>query len=130
MDENLKKRILIIEDDEYLRDLYMEILTAEGFMVDQAVDGEEGYQAVTRGGYDLVLLDIMLPKKDGIAILRDLAQNPPEGKNKVIVVLSNLGQESVIAEAVKLGARGHMIKSEMTPEQTVNEVKRYLAEST
>ena len=126
----MSKRLLLVEDDFFIRDLYKRQLEGAGITVDVAGTGQEGLDAIKKGTYDLVLLDIMLPKKDGIAILRDLAQNPPEGKNKVIVVLSNLGQESVIAEAVKLGARGYMIKSEMTPEQTVNEVKRYLAEST
>jgi len=124
------KRILVVEDDQFLRDLYVEILTSAGYQVEQAPDGESGYNLIKKGGYDLVLLDIMLPKLDGISILRKIQQEtPPETPNQIVVVLSNLGQESVIAEAVNLGARGYMIKSDLTPEQALNEVKRYLSES-
>jgi len=123
------KRILVVEDDQFLRDLYVDILTTAGYQVEQAPDGEAGYNMMKQGGYDLVLLDIMLPKMDGISILQKLSQETPQSPNQIIVVLSNLGQESVIAEAVKLGARGYMIKSDLTPEQALNEVKRYLSES-
>lgn len=124
------KRILVVEDDQFLRDLYIDILQSAGFQVDHAPDGEAGYNMMKKGGYDLVLLDIMLPKLDGISILRKLSQEtPPETPNQIVVILSNLGQESIIAEAVNLGARGYMIKSDLTPEQALNEVKRYLSES-
>jgi len=124
------KKILVVEDDQFLRELYVDILTSAGYQVEQAPDGEIGYQMIKKDGYDLVLLDIMLPKLDGISILRQLQQEPAlQSANKSIIVLSNLGQESVIAEAVGLGAKGYMIKSDLTPEQALNEVKRYLSES-
>lgn len=124
------KRILVVEDDQFLRELYVDIISSAGFNVEQAADGEIGLNMMKKGGYDLVLLDIMLPKIDGISILRKLSQEtPPEVPNQIVVILSNLGQESVIAEAISLGARGYMIKSDLTPEQTLNEVKRYLSES-
>lgn len=124
------KKILVVEDDQFLRDLYVDILQSAGYQVTQAPDGEAGYMMMKKGGFDLVLLDIMLPKIDGISILRKLAQEtPPETPNQIVVILSNLGQESIIAEAVNLGARGYMIKSDLTPEQALNEVKRYLSES-
>jgi DNA-binding response OmpR family regulator len=124
------KRILVVEDDQFLRDLYEEILTSAGYSVEKAIDGEDGYNMMKKGGYDLVLLDIMLPKLDGISILRKFHnEGPADSPNKAVVILSNLGQESIIGEAVNLGARGYMIKSDMTPEQALEEVKRYLAEA-
>lgn len=124
------KRILVVEDDQFLRELYVDILTSAGYQIEQAPDGEVGFEMMKKGGYDLVLLDIMLPKMDGISILRKLKEEtPPETPNQIVVVLSNLGQESIIAEAVQLGARGYMIKSDLTPEQALNEVQRYLSES-
>ena len=124
------QKILVVEDDQFLRDLYVDILSSAGYRVEQAPDGEIGYQQMKKGGFDLVLLDIMLPKLDGISILKKLSQEaPPNPPNRIVIVLSNLGQESVIAEAVNLGARGYMIKSDLTPEQALNEVKRYLSES-
>lgn len=124
------KRILIVEDDQYLRDLYMEILKDEHFDVDHAADGLEGYQKMYLGGYDLVLLDIMLPQMDGLKILEKLKTETPSLKpNKKIVILSNLGQESAITQALSVGASGYMIKSEHTPDQVIAKVKGYLVES-
>ena len=127
MADQQKKKILVIEDDQYLRDLYVEILQMEGFDVEKAVDGEQGYMAMHNGGYDLVLLDIMLPKMDGLHILEKLVQEtPPIRPNGPVVVLSNLGQDAAIAQAVSLGARGYMIKSDHTPDQVIAKVKEYL----
>jgi DNA-binding response OmpR family regulator len=123
------KKLLVVEDDEYLRELYVDILKDEGFDVSFAVDGEEGYQKMHAGGYDLVLLDIMLPKMDGMKILDKLQkETPPIKPNGAVVVLSNLGQESAVADAVSRGARGYMIKSDFTPDQVINKVKGYLAD--
>lgn len=105
------KKVLVIEDDQYIRELYIDILQDEGYDVDHAVDGEEGYTKMHAGGYDIVLLDIMLPKMDGIKILEKLKnETPPVTPNKAVLVLSNLGQETIIANAVSLGAQGYIIE--------------------
>src|SRR5687767_11016689 len=123
-DQSDKKRILVVEDDQYLRDLYVEILQNEGFAVDKAVDGEQGYMAMYNGGYDLVLLDIMLPKMDGLHILEKITkETPPMKPNGPVVILSNLGQDAAIAQGVALGARGYLIKSDHTPDQVIVKVK-------
>lgn len=128
--KNKKNKILIVEDEKYLRELYVEILQDEGFQVDAAADGEEGYLALLKGGYDLVLLDIMLPRMDGLKILEKLKnETPPKRPNGIIVILSNLGQDAFISEAIRLGAKGYMIKTDYTPDLVVKEVKRYLAET-
>jgi DNA-binding response OmpR family regulator len=122
------KKILVVEDDQFLRDLYIEILESEGFKVDHATDGEEGYQKMFAGGYDLVLLDIMLPKIDGLKILEKLkTETPPMKPNKSIVILSNMDHDSAVVRAIAMGARGYMIKSDQTPDQVVAKVKSYLA---
>lgn len=124
--ENSKKKILIVEDDQFLRDFYQELLTSEGFTVDVAPDGEIAFQKITGGGWDLILLDIMLPKKDGLTILRELQGKSPITKNGPIVVLTNLGHDTVINQAFSLGATGYLIKSAMNPEQVLAEVHSYL----
>lgn len=122
------KKILIVEDDQYLRDLYVEILEDQGYYVENAVDGEEGYKKIFHGGYDLVLLDILLPKMDGLTILQKINQEtPPIHPNRMIVILSNLGQETIIAKAIELGARGYMIKNDYTPNQVVSKIREFLA---
>jgi DNA-binding response OmpR family regulator len=121
------KKILIVEDDQYIRELYVEILEDEGFYVEHAADGETGYQKMFHGGYDLVLLDIMLPKMDGLSILKKIQkETPPIEPNHAIIVLSNIGQEATIGKAMEAGARGYMIKSDYTPGQVIKKVKELL----
>ncbi len=126
MMDNLQKRILIVEDDQFLREFYQELLTEEGYLVDAAPDGELALRKIQENVYDLVLLDIMLPKKDGVQVLRDLKVTPPKTANLAIVVLTNLGQESVIKQCFELGAQGYLIKSALNPDQVLSEIKSYL----
>lgn len=127
--ENQQKKILIVEDDQFLREFYQELLQAEGYFVDIAADGEVALSKLQNNEYNLVLLDIMLPKKDGVQILRDLKVSPPKSPNVTIVVLTNLGQDSVIKECFDLGAEGYLIKSALNPDQVLTEVKSYLLKS-
>ena len=124
--DNSQKRILIIEDDQFLREFYEELLQGEGFVVETAEDGEIGLAKAQAGGYNLILLDIMLPKKDGLQILRDLKINPPKTPNGPVVALTNLGQDVVIKQCFALGAVGYLIKSAMNPDQVLTEVRSYL----
>lgn len=127
--ENQGKKILIIEDDQFLREFYQELLQQEGFLVDVAVDGEVGLRKLLEGGYDLILLDIMLPKKDGLQLLRDLKLQPLKKANGPIVILTNLGQDVVIKQCFELGAQGYLIKSAFNPDQVLREVQSYLKKS-
>ena len=124
--DNSGKRILIVEDDQFLREFYQELLQSEGFIVDVAADGDDALSKASAGGYALILLDIMLPKKDGLQILRDLKVSPPREANGPIVVLTNLGQEVIIKQSFALGASGFITKSAMNPDQVLNEIKNYL----
>src|SRR6185436_8567399 len=75
------KRILLADDDLYIRDIYLEILKSDGFDVDTAINGEEALEKLHQGGYDLVILDVMMPKLDGIGVLDGLQKNPPLKQN-------------------------------------------------
>ncbi|PIZ66495.1 hypothetical protein CO051_04065 [Candidatus Roizmanbacteria bacterium CG_4_9_14_0_2_um_filter_39_13] len=125
MSDTIVKKIIVVEDEEYLRDLYIQILQEEGFSVDSAEDGEIGFDKLSKNTYDLVLLDVILPKMDGLQILEKLSKLSKISFNK-IVLLTNLGQDLVVAKAVDYGVRGYMIKSDYTPEEIINEVKGYL----
>jgi len=120
-----KNKILIIEDDQEVRELYAEVLRNEGFDLDEAVDGQSGLAKVLEGKYDLLLLDIMLPKFDGLEILKTIRQKE-ELKDLPVVLLTNLGREPIIKEGFELGADGYLIKSEHTPGEIVEEVKKFL----
>jgi two-component system response regulator ResD len=118
-------KVLIIEDEHDLRNLYAEILTNAGYTVDQAPDGEIGMEKTKNTQWDIMLLDIMLPGKDGLRILKDLKETPNYKKGPV-VVMTNLNSEHIIQEAFGLGADGYLIKSEITPDKVVDEVKEFL----
>lgn len=120
------KKILLIEDDQFLREFYVELLQGEGFIMDAASDGAEGFSKMHAGGYDLVLLDIMLPKKDGVQILADLKASPPAHPNGPIVMLTNIGQDSTIQTCFSYGAVGYIIKSALEPDQVITEIQNYL----
>lgn len=122
----MNKRILVVEDDQLLREFYQELLQAEGYLADAAPDGEIALQKIWGEEYDLILLDIMLPKKDGVEILRQLKIKGPKRKDAIIVMLTNLGQDSVIKECFDLGAEGYLIKSALNPDQVLTEIKSYL----
>ncbi len=125
--DNSATKILIVEDDQFLREFYQELLQAEGYNIDAAADGEVGLQKILEGGFNLILLDIMLPKKDGIQILQDIKNR--SAKKGLIVVLTNLGQDSVIKQCFDLGADGYLIKSALNPDQVLTEIKSFLGKS-
>lgn len=121
-----KKKILLVEDDIYTRDVYVEVLGDAGFEVISAQDGEEGLVKASQGGFDLILLDVMMPKLDGLGVLRNLSQKPPQSQNGPIILLTNLGHDPVIKEALSLGAKSYLIKSDLNPDQLVLAVKKFL----
>ncbi|OGE30651.1 hypothetical protein A2631_03795 [Candidatus Daviesbacteria bacterium RIFCSPHIGHO2_01_FULL_44_29] len=120
------KKILIVEDDQFLREFYQELLEGEGYHIDVAGDGETASQKMLEGGYNLVMLDIMLPKKDGLQILRDHKLNPSKNPVGKIVMLTNLGQDVIIKTCFELGAAGYLVKSALNPDQVLQEIKTYL----
>lgn len=120
------KKILIVEDDQFLRDFYQELLQGEGYLVDVAADGDTAWEKAKQGGWNLILLDIMLPKKDGLHILRDLKTQPPPSPNGPIVVLTNLGHDAIINQAFSLGAAGYLVKSAMNPDEVLTQINSFL----
>lgn len=122
MSEAKSKHILLVEDDLFIREMYQHIFTKEGFVLDVAEDGQGGIDLAEKNGYDLILLDIMLPKKSGIEVLTALRQPDSRAAKTPIVLLSNLGQESVIQEAYRIGADGYLLKADLLPRQVYEKV--------
>lgn len=123
MDQN---RILLVEDDTFTREMYEEVLRDAGFEVESAVDGVDGLAKIKIGGYHLILLDVMMPKMDGLEVLRALKNNPPAAANGQIVLLTNLTHDPVINMAMDLGAKTHLVKSDINPGELVEKVKEFL----
>lgn len=121
------KKILIVDDDLFIRDLYEELLKGPDHVVETAKDGEEGLKKINEGGYDLILLDVMMPKLDGHGLLVKLSENPPKAKNGPVIILTNLANDPVIDACLKLGAKSFYIKSDHTPEEFLAMVNKYLA---
>lgn len=122
----MNKKILVIDDDLYIRELYQEILASAGFVVSTAIDGEEGLQKLTREEFDLILLDLMMPKIDGLGVLKALKQDLQKEINSPILLLSNMGKEPVIDEALKNGVADYLVKSDINPDQLLNFINKYL----
>lgn len=119
------KKILLVEDEDFIRDLYVRQLTKAGFQVKSAADGQTGLTIVNSENFDLLLLDIMLPGINGLQLLREFKSQHPTSP-MITILLTNLGQEAVIKEGFELGAQAYLIKASYTPDQVVNEVRNVL----
>ncbi len=119
-------KILLVEDDQPLRDMYTLILAKAGYEVETANDGVQGVSAARKGGYDLVLLDLMMPNLDGIGFLKAMKQEGPKTANGPVLILSNAGYDSVAKEAMGLGAQEFLMKAELSPDELVQKVSTYL----
>lgn len=117
-------RILIADDDAFIRDLYLEVLKDASFDVDIAVDGQEALDKLLASQYDLILLDIVMPKKDGMEVLTSLQLSGK--KNGVIIVATNLAHDPILNDALRKGAASYFIKTDITPDEVVALVKKYL----
>ena len=120
-------KILLIEDEPALRDIYSTKLRMEGFEVHEAGDGIEGLDAAIADAPELILLDVILPIKDGFEVLKDLKANPATAPIPVII-LSNLGQEYEVKRGMALGAKGFFTKANLSPGGLVDEVRKALAD--
>jgi two-component system, OmpR family, alkaline phosphatase synthesis response regulator PhoP len=119
----MKHTLLIVEDDETLREIYALKMTIEGFDVLAARDGAEGLELATTHKPDLILLDILMPRMTGVEFLKLYAQQPDKA---VVVVISNKSTPDEISEVKKMGAADYLIKSQHTPDQIVAIVRSYI----
>ena len=117
------KKILLIEDEFFIRDLYERYLKKSGYEVITAIDGEDGLEKALNNKVDLILLDIMMPKMTGIEVLEKIKQDDSIAKSTPVYLLTNQVQESIIKEAFKLGAEGYLIKAQLLPKQIVEEIQ-------
>jgi len=121
----MAKKILIVEDDKFLRELIVKKLSSEGYEVPEAVNGEEGVKKIEEEKPDLVLLDLILPGMDGFEVLTQIKKNSELAQIPVII-LSNLGQKEDIERGLNLGAVDYLIKAHFTPNEIIEKVKKIL----
>jgi len=119
------KKILLIEDDKFLRELMSKKLVNMEYDVVSAVDGESGLAMIKETKPDAVLLDLILPGINGFEVL-ERAKKDPEIANIPVIILSNLGQKEDIERGLGLGAVDFMVKAHFTPQEIVNKLKSIL----
>lgn len=120
----MEKKILLVEDDLLVRELYESELIRAGYQVTACSSGEDGIKALQQDHFDMALLDIMLPGINGLEILKQIKQNP-QTKDIRVVLLTNLGHEAVIRSGFDLGAIGYLIKSSYNPDQIIREIANF-----
>ncbi|MFH1632233.1 MAG: response regulator [bacterium] len=115
-------KVLIIEDDKFLSKIYATKLKKEGIDADFALDGVEGLKKMREDKPSLILLDLILPKKDGFAVLEEMKADP-KLKGIPVLILSNLGQESDIERGKKLGAKEFIVKSDTSIQEVISKIR-------
>jgi len=119
------KKILMIEDDIFLRKIYRDKLTRAGFEFIEATNGEEGLGKILSEKPDLVLLDLILPRKNGFDVLTEMKMNVSV-HHIPVVILSNLAQESDRKRGLALGAEDYLVETEVTLAEVVEKVREWL----
>ena len=127
MEQNNKKRIMVVEDDVFVMDIYQMKLSQSGFDVISASNGLEAIKKLEKEEDmpDLILLDIIMPYMDGLEVLKKVSENE-KWKNIPVILLTNLSQKEEIEEGMKLGARDYLIKSHFTPSEVLEKVNNQL----
>ena len=117
-----KKKILVIEDEETLIDLLVTKLKAAGYQVETATDGESGLKKIKSKRPDIILLDIVMPKKNGYEVMEEMRA---ENISIPVIIISNSGQPVEIEKTKKLGAVDYLIKTEFSPQEVLEKVSNY-----
>lgn len=118
-------KIAIIEDDQVISQMYRMKFEAYGFIVETAENGALGVELVEKMRPDVILLDIQMPKMNGNEALAKIRATPA-GKNIIVLVLTNLGEEEAPKELRALGIHSYIVKADLTPRQVVDRVKEAL----
>jgi|SRR5579875_859178 len=118
-------KILLAEDDLFLRDIYKETLSDAGFSVTIATTGNETRAKFQQGGWDLVLLDDIMPGSTGVEVLQRFKQEERHTLAKKIIFLTNIDEPSELKKFDSL-SDGHLVKNELTPAELIEKIKEFL----
>lgn len=123
--KSLKKKILIVEDEKILAEMYHDIFVKTGFKVTLVIESREALKITKKEKPDLIILDILLPREDGLFFLEWLKKDPEIAEIPVII-FTNYDEVEARRKAIDLGAKDYLIKADFTPQQFVEKVKKYL----
>lgn len=121
-----RAKILLIEDEEMLANMYEVKFQNEGFDITKALDGASGLELAKTIKPDLVLLDVIMPKMDGFSVLKSIREDAGI-KDLPVILLTNLGQDEDVQKGKELGVVGYLVKANVTPAEVVEAAKRELA---
>ena len=123
---NIKEtKILVIDDDPFILDMYVLKFKDQGFEIDTATDGKAGLEKIKSFKPDMVLLDVVMPKMDGFDVIQKLKEESQPRTFKILF-LTNFGQKEDVERGMQLGADGYIIKAHFTPSEVVAKVKEIL----
>jgi len=125
--EEEKIKILLIEDEKEVAELYRLKLSLDGYDITIAENGQEGLDKAIKVNPELIFLDIKMPGMDGFEVLKEL-RGSPKTKDTPVIILSNLDEQELIEKGLMLGANEYLIKSQFTPEGISNKIKDWLVE--
>jgi CheY-like chemotaxis protein len=129
MSDNQKKKIMLVDDDNAIRQLYVFELSTRNFEVVEAKDGKEALTKVRQEKPDLILLDMVMPEMDGLGFLTELKQDL-DLKNVPVIMLTNFGQENLIQQAYNLGVTDYLLKYKVTQEEMAGKIEQILSAKT
>lgn len=119
----MAKKILLVEDEKALATVLNLKLKSAGFETQVVYNGEDALASLKGGAYDLLLIDIMMPKRDGFSVLEELKK---EGNQTPVFAMSNLGQEEDIARVKSMGVKDYIIKADTSPAEILERVRKFL----
>jgi CheY-like chemotaxis protein len=126
-EETARPKILIVEDEPDARVMFVDLLESEDkYDVSSANDGIEALAKAAADRYDLILLDIVMPNKDGIEVLEEIKSQPQTYGKPIIVMLTNISGDAAVEKAIELGAAGYKLKIGTEPEELLTDVANYL----
>lgn len=120
-------KILVVEDEPDARTMFVDLLEMEGYDVSGATDGVDAIAKAGGTKYALILLDIVMPNKDGIEVLQELKSKPEKYGNPVIVMLTNISGDAAVEKAMEMGASGYRLKINTEPDQLLKDIKDFLS---
>lgn len=118
-------KVLLIEDEDFIREVYRDELEASNFSVDAFPTGQQGLDAFYKSNYDIVLLDIVLPDISGLHILKKI-KNDEAKKHIPVLLLSNLDQDIIVRQGLEFGAEAYLEKVDNTPDKIIEIIKTTL----
>ena len=123
--KNKNRKILIVEDDSFLSDMYTTKFQMKGYMVGLAKNGREAMEEIKKEKPDIILLDVLMPQMDGFEFLENFKKKKEFG-NIPVIILTNLGQKREVEKGLNLGADDYIIKAYFTPKEVVEKVENLL----